>query len=494
MGNNNPNNSQSTQSQSNQTAVSFDGETAVSFGDDVDVNGYENGAVEETAVPSSPHTQPQNQPINKYIRALWYAKVVPELNRHAILNHADNPLIIAAYQAILGGQESIDRLLIENRAAADLLAMAADYAPHAGQLDQIRKLRQESGLPTEFFERVTQKPVMVLPEIEPGQGEWPNKPHHTCKTDNAAGDASGLAIYWHNGKVSASSMNAPSWRGDEDHPACRGCQYDRAKRISLQVLWELTKRPLWALEMNQGEYRLFTQNTRQNRKRKGIAGAYTALPLEDDNYFVIHDQESIGGERVINDKTAVYNLLRHAAVSTPVIPQAEGETPKYKRVSSSGGFGGNYQGTRGDGRIKQARRNGEEVGEAFRVWTPEAKAALAALDIDTKRNQKTYSKKITARDMCLKLAANGISLRSKAADLEGLYKFISQFDDIDLVIDKGKITLISEDVTDNAHVKNPKSTCDLCVTNVQDDECIETAEVPEPALYEPKPLHLEWLQ
>lgn len=425
------------------------------------------------------NNQTQTLPADKIIRALWYAWQLPELDRHqAILSRCTDPAVAEAYAAIKGGKEGLARAYLQNGAACQLLALAFNFPPSEEMLSFLRQRRKESGLPDDFFKRVTDSPVMVFPELDPGLGEWPKEPAHTCQ-----GKEEGGAVITIRGQATAvSPIIVPSWRDTEKRPGCRGCQHKRAKREARKVLWEGMKRPLWGKFATAEEYRRFTNRTRKRRKEEGIAGAYAAYPMTDGRYFVIHDQEREGGQPIGDDRTEVYNLL------LPIV----NDTPDDKRISASGGWGGNWQGTRGDGRVKRAKKEGQEVDPAFQVWSTEGVDRIVqTLGGQIKAGVRSYTVKISAKEAFKRLAEEGIAVYGRDSNGQTLTDFINHFPGLDVAVGSdGQLTLIHDRetavVTHNAQ-ENPQTPCTLCVT--EGGQMAEDA----PDLYRP-PLPIGALQ
>ena len=401
-------------------------------------------------------TQTQTLPADKIIRALWYAWQLPELDRHQLtLSRCHDPLVTEAYAAILAGGAGLARLADQETAVSHLLDYVFNFAPSEGMLNMLRKRRKESGLPDDFFKRIASSPVMVWPEIDPGRGEWPKEPGHTCQGK----EEGGAVITIRAQETAISSIIVPSWRDSETRPGCRGCQHKRTKREARKVLFELGKRPLWGLYYDPADFNRFAARTRQRRRAQSIAGAYAAYPLTDGRFYVIHDQESEGGQPISDDRTEVFNLLK------PVV----NDTPDDKRISTSGGWGGNWQGTKGDGRARQAKREGREIEPAFQVWSTEGVDRIVeTLGGKVKQSTRSYTIKITAKEAFRQLAAAGVPISARGSNEQSLADFIKRFPDLDIAIgENGQLTLIHDRetavFTDKGQGKSPEDTCPLCV-------------------------------
>jgi hypothetical protein len=270
----------------------------------------------------------------------------------------------------------------------------------------------EPSLPAEFWP--DSEPVMVLPE--PGSGQWPKKPVHTCAT---SGDTATVITIREN-QTMAAPMNTPEWRSDERRPGCQACYYDRVKRQAEQVLFEINRLgELRYTELQDALQHLrFAANARQRRARHGIDAAYRAYPQEDGRVFVIAQVELLpAGQVVPTDRTRLFYLLHGWA-----------QTPEDKRISSSGGWGGPWQGTRGDGRVSYAKQKGEEVGPAVQLWTSTHIIGVAkALDVEMSPHDKKFTVTRSATDVYEALTAAGVQMHERKTNRSGLDAFLETF-------------------------------------------------------------------
>ncbi len=375
--------------------------------------------------------QTQTQTAHKIIRALWYAWQLPELHRHqATLEQCDGAAR-AAYEAIEGGAATLARAALTPGPARDLLDLVYQFEPPA----ELRALLREKAksLPAEFFERTQKTAVMVWAEIDPGAGEWPQAPRHACHGQ----DETGAVITIRANETADSPLITPNWRDTDTRPGCQACQHKRAKREARKVLFELQRvGALWGKWLeDETAYKRFSARTRQRRKREAISGGYTAYPTRDGRFFVIHDQAGEGGREVSSDRTAVFNLL------TPIV----NDTPDDKRVATSGGWGGPWQGTKGDGRVKQAQKAGEETGAAVQLWTAAGVDELVtALGGTLQTGRREYRFKVAAEDAFERLA--GFELFERDSNRTGLEAFLE---------------FLGVSVTHKGQGKNPKESLSL---------------------------------
>ena len=167
----------------------------------------------------------------------------------------------------------------------------------------------------------------------------------------------------------------------------------------------------------------FTDRTRQ-RRRRGEDAAYMTLPLPENGYIVIHTMSKEGGQQLTtNERGAVFRLLHMPANATP----------DSQRASSSKGWGGPFQGTKGDGRPKYAAEQNQPAGESVQLWTTATVSDVAAaLDVKLKKQQKAFRVKQAALEVYETLARAGIVLHSRKTNRTGLEAFL------EFVTDKGQ--------------------------------------------------------
>lgn len=353
----------------------------------------------------------------EHVQALWWAWHTPRLEARgaeltpftqhkyrrarALLDAANDPLVTAAYRTIEAGSGAQAAAVASGSAIGDLLARVYTWAP-GEHIDELQAGYKPLSPAAELFAGATGKePVMVLEELDPGSGQWPQIPAHKGH-DNETG----TVITIRGDETSAAAMITPNWRETEKHPACPACQYKRTQRVAKQVLWELGRHgALWLMELpDEAEYIRFRDRARQRRHRHDEPAVYLALPTGGGRYAVIHNQEHEGGADIPHDRTELFWLLFDAAVSTP----------EKKLISSSVGWGGPWQGTRGDGRVKLAKQEGKDPRPVLQLWTEARLAAVAkALGEELKPRQKKIRVRMNAERAYLALAGAGLTLYEK---------------------------------------------------------------------------------
>ena len=200
---------------------------------------------------------------------------------------------------------------------------------------------------------VTTAPLLI-PEIVTIPRNYPTYPTHTCRSTLTV-----ASIYAD--VVRIQRVTQRHWRGGvcpitgHTHGRCEACYHDRVKRHTEQILWEL--------EGGEGLYRQLSANGKQTvekyRKRteRGTAVGYVSFPDAMGGAFIISNQPD-GGEKLTADCAEIFQLIYKYA-----------DTPTGRRVSSSNGWGGMWQGSKGDGRRKLAKKNGVEDDGVCQYWT-----------------------------------------------------------------------------------------------------------------------------
>jgi hypothetical protein len=374
-------------------------------------------------------TQSQNE--SALASSLWYAVNLPGLARHTILagRYAHEPLLAEFFS--LAERGDVGKLQADP-ALAELYSLAAAYEP-APALQRMAKERAAS-LPADFFAKATaelNKPPTMIIHIDPGAGEWPKKPKHTCNE----GKATGSVVTIRGNETAVSRLVTPAWRDSEEAAGCQACQYDRAYRFAQQIIIEHYHNDgaIWSLWLDsEAELRRFAK-----RAKYRVAG-YVAFPTSGGRYLVVHTNghEKSPGEPVTNERADVFRLISAAA----------NDTPEDKRVSCSAGWGGRWQGARGDGRAKQAKRSGEEVEPALQVWSYTSHFSLAGHFGEVKGGADSFTYQIDARAAFNILATAGVALYVKKTNEQSLADFLAHHGCDVVMGEGGKLTLIhSED-------------------------------------------------
>lgn len=169
--------------------------------------------------------------------------------------------------------------------------------------------------------------------------------YHTCNN----GKREGVAITVYADQVSASQIVTPAWRDTEKHPQCAACYHDRTLRQAIQIRKEQERiGSLFFIILPDKAAKIKQINRlRKQRERKGIEFVYRVYPLDNGEFVFISNQ--IDGHRLPNNNGQVHELVKQWA-----------HTPQGARVSSSEGWGGDFQRVKGDGRKKRRTKKGEK--------------------------------------------------------------------------------------------------------------------------------------
>jgi len=208
-------------------------------------------------------------------------------------------------------------------------------------------------------------PVMVAPEQL-----WPKLRKCTC--DN--GYTSGWVMTLRAAESNLSPIPERNWR------ECDGCYDKRVLRQARQMEFEAGRQPLKVIELpDKDTLSRLTAKWRQWKIRKDVTVAFRAYPQEDGSIRVIHDQVGEPGEPAPTDRDQLIDFVRDLAM-----------TPEGRRVSSSQGWGGDWQGAKGDGRVKEAIRRGEDPGPTIQIWGEKdhIRKVADALEIDLNKRRR----------------------------------------------------------------------------------------------------------
>lgn len=372
-------------------------------------------------------------------RAAWFALYAPDAGRHdALLADDIPPVYRTLFDAILDGPRGLARVAVAGGDELKLLDVVARL-PRPRQIPTRRlELPDNPELAAALFGPVAEaierrprlpirpKPRRAAPDVEPdgiGTGEWPAPPRHSCEGATAVG----TVLTSRPERTAATRIYNPNWHD------CEGCRYERAKRMSRQILTEIHQTgPLCAQIMTEGDYKRWAARMRQYRRRKGATVNYRALPQGDGWTFVIATAGSLAGALLPTDRAELLPIVLEAC-----------NTPEGHHYSGSHGFGGNWQGTRGDGRAIAAdraeavatgtplselraekRRNGQG---AVQYWTDASLEEVgAAVGMGVKKNTETI-RILRPRDEVLELLkAKGIKLRDKRGAGQSVTHFAQQ--------------------------------------------------------------------
>lgn len=401
-------------------------------------------------------TNTDNLTDSKQIRALFWAWKFPSLNRHqTILDAPDvDPVVAAAWQVIQGGAAAIWR--VTDPAVEDLLSivdalpmpskLAMEYAAGRNVATGAAENEETYTRPPEgetaagdvggrlARELLGEDAALAWPDVTPGAGEWPKYPQHTC----GAKTEMGTFITFRPREVEAIPTYTPKWHD------CPACYHARIKRYASQILWELSRlhedgRGLVVCDLDSKEaLNRFAGRVRKQRERKGIEGGYCAYPQEDGRFFVVahSDIANLEGEAMPYNKPDIYRLVYRWA-----------KTPEGRRVSPSEGWGGPFQGSKGDGRKVFARKQGEDPEPNKQLWTKSGIGEVAAaLGRELRPRAKSLRVQIDPLEAYQKLTTAGIELHERKTNRTGLNAILD---------------LVGVDVEDSANVTHKGDDLDL---------------------------------
>ena len=175
---------------------------------------------------------------------------------------------------------------------------------------------------------------------------------------------------------------------------------------------------------------------KKRRQRDSEDVRFMKYPLADGRLAVIHNATDETGELVPASVDELKELL------FPLM-----DTPEGKRPSGSCGFGGHYEGMRGDGRTRKAKREGVETEVVGQFVTSGAGGLVRAAEVlgITLNRQLRGTRELDHEDAILSLMDAGFRLKPRDVHYKGLMDLLEAF----VLADEGSHE--SEDVPYNAH-------------------------------------------
>lgn len=356
----------------------------------------------------------------KKTRALWCAYYQPEVTRRYVptLEADDLPDV---YRRVYSAIQNSGRLayldIADDIEALDLFATLQTIKKPS--LIDIPPRRQEAPAPTIHGAGASEPGDLAASlftraalevELGAGVGSWPDAPPHTCDARQACGTVLTIRAR----RTLAARIFNPT------HRTCEGCLYERALRIARQVLLEITIHgALFWNVLTSYEFKKWADKARQYRRRKGIRVHYRALPQGDGRVFLMATAGTLAGVAVSTDRAELHELLMFYC-----------NTPEGANISASHGFGGDWQGMRGDGRTasedrEEAKARGRRLMEyrdekraagkgAIQRWTDAPlEEVAAAIGAQVKHGRDGFTAQISRGDLLTRLDAAGVKLREK---------------------------------------------------------------------------------
>ncbi|MCB0020799.1 MAG: hypothetical protein KDE09_23555, partial [Anaerolineales bacterium] len=242
-------------------------------------------------------------------------------------------------------------------------------------------------------------------KVDPGQGEWPEHISHTCNKGQFVATV-------RPDETTISKLALRHWRDHRDKQSgvvierCEGCYYTRVKRESRKLLAELGAGTMWLVRLPSARAAKLITAFRK-RKERGEAVTYCRYPLAGGYDAIINNQGE--GEAITTSNRAdIFTLVTDLA-----------DTPQGKRLSSSGGYGLDWQGTKGDGRQKSSQVGQIKSGDVLQyIGSGKAAEVAQALGGDI-RGLRSVTIEIDAVEAVERLyLVPGISLILRNGSLE----------------------------------------------------------------------------
>ena len=229
---------------------------------------------------------------------------------------------------------------------------------------------------------------------------FPARPDHRCKGSNREG----AVIIVYEDETAVARMTTPAWRDTEKYPQCPACYHDRVVRHCQQIKQEQQRGSLyWAILPNEQKSKEINR-LRKQRERQEIDFVYRAYPLGNGEHVLISNR--VDGHELPSDNAQLYELVKQWA-----------HTPEGARVSSSEGWGGDFQGAKGDGRKTRERKKGIRR-KCVQLWTTANIHEVAdRLDYKLAAIQEAFTKEIDAAYAAI--ALKGLELYQKRTNKPG---------------------------------------------------------------------------
>lgn len=284
---------------------------------------------------------------SKYFRALWLAWQLPELDSHqATLEKTDNSLVKQAFETIKGGNQALARAVTDNDVALlSVLDRVYSYPPPQAYLSILQK-NTKASLPGEIWP--DHEPVMVA-EVGNPFGEFGEMALHECKTwfetYGARLRPKGTRLvrtdnHWRKFKM----------KNGRHYLYCPGCYEKRVRRIINQVVDEAMRYPAYRQPLTISHIDKETAKKAIGRwKGRGEEYAYKMLPQWDGQVVLIHNQpDDLKGDPIPTTRKELFDLFYNNEWC---------RTPEGRRIDGSKHFGGNFAGSKGDGRKRGGNNN-----------------------------------------------------------------------------------------------------------------------------------------
>jgi len=167
-------------------------------------------------------------------------------------------------------------------------------------------------------------------------------------------------------------------------------------------------------------WEVLRERWKKRAQRGGVPVRWAKLPQDDGAVVVIHDCHQDAGDAAELPSDA-------AELRRTVFPLLR--TPEGAKVATSAGFGGCYQGARGDGRRRQAQRDGatvEVVGQFVTSGAGGLARAAKVLDIELSKRLRGR-RELDHEDAVLRLLEAGFQLAPRHVHQSGLMPLLAAF-------------------------------------------------------------------
>lgn len=460
--------------------------------------------------PPVTHDQP-NKPLSTAAKALAYAWVAPELNRHqATIERLDDPVINAALAAIQGGDIAL--AAVKPGPVMDILNMAAaaiDTIPqHIIQAYKKQTDQTPARLADDIFSSTGKTAVLTIGVNEHFSGQYPPEwqADKTCNSGARVTESSdGVTICKHTAKL---------WRPRQIDglyiPACPHCQHNRAWRICQQIEQEGGKYQQGQLglrflevgkggrakfaskassyrqrEINKIAKRIALENGREKpdkydvfrAKKEAAAVRFVAMPQTGGGAVILHNMPSWGGEELPGTRPGLFALILDAIKNHDLTLNS----------SSSNGWGGHFMGTQGNSKPATEQGQGEQA-------TAVSDDAAGAPDEQIKLHVKSWGKLAMLLD-----ATQDHHLRGNDRLKLPIVDFVALLDaaglEYGIVSGGARLKALQGSVTNSIHI--PETPKDICTESVTSEQNGHPKQQPLPE-FRPKPapiyLNGEWVE
>lgn len=375
--------------------------------------------------------------------------------RDVLLAHEDKRARRQAWQTWLEGYRETEDFQTVWAVAKSITDSRDAHRQAVREAALLRQAQQAKARGRAFFQKAQQRPAGL------GLDEGDDLP--TIPRPDPQVFLTTLKTFHEGGRADEYVYLAPMTRSRSD-PAGLA---KSARRYAKQLEWEQTEggRKLYQIVLSDEDWKRQAAAWRQQKKRTGQDVAWQVYRDPDGGRVtVFHDSPAAGGAVIAADPAALYGLV-HGLLSQ-MITEGSGS-----RVRTSAGFGGDFQGSRGDGKARQAKRQGragqwELVGQ-FVTEGPGIQKAAALLGLEL-GNKLRGRAQVSHEDALLGLLEGGFTMRPRKAHAAALSVF-------DVLLpqarpDEGLTEAAAGDMSHLVYMGLGSSSCTVSVTEDPIDE------------------------